>query len=471
MQVQKIITCLVLSATPFFNSHVPVHAVNHNDVCTNDPSSNIYVAIDKIMVMAASNSNYSASRNDYLSNESLWRAQTKNFLPTFSLGIDYYYYDTPNYSKLYNQDQEVNTDVFVYYQYVSPYVSFSWDLLSFDNIYNERYYRNVSLASKELSIETGIDQALQASTILLGLSKQIYTYNVKESLRDIYNTIYLVSRDKMRAGLASQIDVNASLLEKLSYETELSIAKSSIQNEIQDLSRVLEDNDFCIIKPDSSDNIFIHGSNDILSMIDTALIEYPEYKRLESQYKSQQSLVSKYLYAYFPTLNTSGQIGPSYSSGSISGNSNEPDEFARVGTSYIALNLSWDFFDSYKNINLMNSAQYQSKSLQNKLNIYEFEFRSKLKSIAESLPHQKKAYNLALEKIDILDKQVEMVREGYISGYKTILDLKNTTNELLTTSLELTDLWSQIINSMILVESKTNFPTLYEMRSLIHSYN
>ena len=57
-------------------------------------------------------------------------------------------------------------------------------------------------------------------------------------------------------------------------------------------------------------------------------------------------------------------LGSSYTKGQISGSASKPNEYVNGGTSYIAVNLTWNFFDGNKRIDQMKSAQYKSKSIQ-----------------------------------------------------------------------------------------------------------
>ena len=72
----------------------------------------------------------------------------------------------------------------------------------------------------------------------------------------------------------------------------------------------------------------------------------------------------------------------------------------------------------------------------------------------------KRSYELGREAFKVLKSQVELTQEGYINGYKTILDLQSSTNQLASTSSELAQKWTDIISSMLEFETKINFPTL-----------
>ena len=79
----------------------------------------------------------------------------------------------------------------------------------------------------------------------------------------------------------------------------------------------------------------------------------------------------------------------------------------------------------------------------------------------------KRSYALGREAFQVLTNQVGLTQEGYIHGYKTILDLQNSTNQLATTSSELAQTWVDIISSMLEFESKINFPTLKNSRQYL----
>jgi outer membrane protein TolC len=435
-------------------------AVEVNEICQEPKETNPYIYLDKIMSKAAVNKTVQSSKNSFLASLNTWKAKSKYFTPSLSFKTDYIYYDTPTKSKYYDGNVATKSDYLVYYQYTSPYLYLTWNILNIEDIFTERYYRFQKDASKEDQIITGIDQALKAGNTLLELSKLTHNLEVNTSLKDIYDKTYSIQKEKRRSGLVSDLEVNDSYVQKITFEKNIELLKSNIRKKYIELARLLESDDFCTLRPDFNEDIFLHTSAEVLAQINSAYKNDPKLKKLNAKIKSEDSSALQNKYSYVPSITTTGVLGTSYYTGQISGSADKPNEYLNSGTSYIAVSLTWDFFDGNKRLDQMKSAQYKSKSIQNERDAYILEFNSRLSSIGESLEMDKRSYALGREAFQVLTNQVGLTQEGYINGYKTILDLQNSTNQLATTSSELAQTWVDIISSMLEFESKINFPTL-----------
>ena len=435
-------------------------AIEVNDICQEPKETNAYSYLDKIMSKAAMNKTVESSKNSFLSSLNAWKAKSKYFMPSLSFQTDYIYHDSPTKSKYYDGNVATKSDYLSYYQYTSPYLYLSWNIFNIEDIFTERYYRFQKDASKDDQIITGIDEALKAGNALLELSKLTHDLEVNTTLKDIYDKTYLIQREKRRSGLISDLEVNDSYVQKITFEKNIELLKSNIRKKYIELERLIESDKFCTLRPNFNENIFIHTSEEVLAQINSAYKNDPKLKKLNSQIKSEESSAQQNKYSYVPSITTTGMLGSSYAKGQISGSASKPNEYVNSGTSYIAVNLTWNFFDGNKRIDQMKSAQYKSKSIQNERDAYILEFNSRLSSIGESIEMDKRSYELGREAFKVLKSQVELTQEGYINGYKTILDLQSSTNQLASTSSELAQKWTDIISSMLEFETKINFPTL-----------
>lgn len=443
-------------------------AIEVEKICQESQDTNVYFYLDKIMAKAARNKTVESSKNNFLSSVSTWNSKTKYFLPSLSFLTDYYYYDTPVKSKYFDGNDPTSSDYSQYYSYTTPYLYLSWSILDLEDIFTERYYRYQMNASEDNQTITGINEALKAGNALLELSKLTHNLKVNTSLKGIYDKTYLIQQEKKRAGLVSDIEVNESYVQKLTFEKNIELLKSNIKKKYIELSRLTESNDFCTLNPNFNQNIFIHSSDEVLAEVNTAYKDDPKFKNLNAQIKAKNSEVLQKKYSYFPSITSTGILGTSYAEGQLSGSADKPNEYLKQGTSYIAVNLTWNFFDWNKRIDQMKSAKYKSKSIENERDAYINEFNSSLKAIGESLELDKKSYELGKKSFKVLSDQVELTQEGYINGYKTILELQNSTNQLASTSSELAQTWSNTIGSMLQFEAKVNFPTLTESRQYLY---
>jgi len=275
--------------------------------------------------------------------------------------------------------------------------------------------------------------------LLFNVSKYYYELyssqsNLDASLYSLLDakTAYMAAADKFQVGLVAKLDV---LQAKSNYDNALYTfedAKGQIKTAKANMAKVIgvsADTKFEIVPPEKElpkGTIKSINKKNITILIENALGRRPDISAARASYKANEAAVLKANSDIWPTVNLSGLAQKDWYELYGHVDPSSADDYTYAGF----VNIKWDMFNGFYNINKKREAEARRDAALENLKSVEISASADVWTKFYGFRTAAQKYTASKAYLDSSKAAYELALEGYNAGLKSILDLLNAENDL-----------------------------------------
>jgi TolC family type I secretion outer membrane protein len=275
--------------------------------------------------------------------------------------------------------------------------------------------------------------------LLFNVSKYYYELYSAQSALDasVYDlldskTAYTAATDKFQVGLVAKLDV---LQTKANYDNAMYTfedAKGQVKTAKANLARVIgvaADTKFEIVAPEkelSKGIVRNINKKNITNIIENALDRRPDISAARASLRASEASVMKANSDIWPTVNLSGLAQKDWYELYGKADPSSADDYTYAGF----VNVSWDMFNGFYNINKKREAEARRDAARDSLRMAELSASADVWTKFYGFRTAVQKYSASKAYLESSRGSYQLALEGYNAGIKSILDLLNAENDL-----------------------------------------